>query len=258
MSTAGRRPLTQSISSAERDERTLEILGSSGRVEVGGLADLFAVSEMTVRRDLDRLAGRGRLRRVRGGAVAIGPEPFAERYARQAAEKDVIADKLVDLVGAGGAVAMDASTTIQRLVRRLRDVGHLTVLTNGPDTFFALQDVEGVTAVLTGGQLDKRTGSLVGPVAARATRTLTLRRAFVSATAIEPELGTTEQTLEDAEAKASLVDAAASLVVAVDHTKLGHHATARCLDTARIDVLVTDLDPADARLDDYRDRCELL
>ncbi|MDY7103989.1 MAG: DeoR/GlpR family DNA-binding transcription regulator [Actinomycetota bacterium] len=258
MTVSGRRPVSQSLSSADRDERTLELLGSTGKVEIGGLAELFAVSEMTVRRDLDRLAGAGRLRRVRGGAVAVGPEPFAERYARQSIEKDLIADKLADLVGDGGAIAMDASTTIQRLAPRIADVGHLTVLTNGPDTFFALQGVPGVTAVLTGGQLDKRTGSLVGPVAARSTTTLTLRRAFVSATAISPELGTTEQTLEDAEAKASLVDAAASVVVAIDHTKLGRHATARCLDTDRIDLLVTDLDPADARLDDYRDRCDLL
>ena len=40
---------------------------------------------------------------------------------------------------------MDASTTIQRLARRLKDVSNLTVLTNGPDTFFALQEINGVT-----------------------------------------------------------------------------------------------------------------
>ena len=40
---------------------------------------------------------------------------------------------------------MDASTTIQRLARRLKDVSNLTVLTNGPDTFFALQELHGIT-----------------------------------------------------------------------------------------------------------------
>ena len=44
----------------------------------------------------------------------------------------------------------------------------LTVVTNGQDTFQALQDVPGVTVLLTGGQLDRRTGSLVGPMATRA------------------------------------------------------------------------------------------
>ncbi len=164
----------------------------------------------------------------------------------------------MELVGDGGAIAMDASSTIQRLAHRLSDVSNLTVLTNGPDTFFALQAQEGVIAILTGGQLDKRTGGLVGPIAVRSTQDLVLRHAFVSATALDPVLGSTEQTLEDAEAKSALAAASSSVVLAVDHTKLGRHATARCLGLHRVDVLVTDLDPGDARLDGYRETCQII
>jgi DeoR family transcriptional regulator, fructose operon transcriptional repressor len=258
MSTHGRRPLSESLSSADRDEHISKLLDTDGRVTITSLATALDVSEMTIRRDLDRLARDGRLRRVRGGAVAVGPEPFAQRYARQAAEKGLIADKLMELVGDGGAIAMDASSTIQRLAHRLSDVSNLTVLTNGPDTFFALQAQEGVIAILTGGQLDKRTGGLVGPIAVRSTQDLVLRHAFVSATALDPVLGSTEQTLEDAEAKSALAAASSSVVLAVDHTKLGRHATARCLGLHRVDVLVTDLDPGDARLDGYRDTCQII
>jgi len=250
--------MSETVSTTERDERILGLLGDAGRVEIAVLAERFEVSEMTVRRDLDRLAGLGRLRRVRGGAVAIGPEPFARRFARNAVAKDRIADKLVDLVGDGGAIALDASTTVQRLASRLQGVSNLIVLTNGPDTFFALQDVAGVTAILTGGMLDRRTGGLVGPVAARSTADLAARCAFVSATALAPGVGSTEQTLEDADAKLALVAAASSVVLAVDHAKLGHHAAARCLTLDRVDVLVTDLDPADHRLDDYREHCQIV
>ena len=76
-----------------------------------------------------------------------------------------IAEKLLDLVGTGGAIGIDASSTLQRLAARLGQARDLTVLTNGPDTFRALQDHPGVTALLTGGELDPRTGSLVGPLA---------------------------------------------------------------------------------------------
>jgi DeoR family fructose operon transcriptional repressor len=252
-----RQAVTESLSSADRDEQILDELASHGRVHIPPLAGRLGVSEMTIRRDLDRLAAAGRVRRVRGGAVAVGPEPFAQRYARQAVEKEVIAAKLLDLVGDGGAIAMDASTTVQRLARRLTDVSNLTVLTNGPDTFFALQELDGVVPVLTGGTLDQRTGSLVGPIAANSTRELVMRRAFVSATAVHPTIGTTEQTLEDATAKAALVNASTSVVLALDHTKLDGHATARCLPLSRIDYLVTDLDPDDRRLDDYRDHCHI-
>ncbi len=257
MTPRARRAVTETLSSTAREERIFELLGTDGQVQISGLAAELDVSEMTIRRDLDRLAAEGRLRRVRGGAVAVGPEPFAQRHARHAFEKERIADKLLDLVGDTGAIAMDASTTVQRLARRVGG-RELTILTNGPDTFTTLQEQEGVTAILTGGELDRRTGSLVGPIACRSTRDLVMRRAFLSASALDPENGTTEQTLEDAEVKIAIVEASTSVVLAVDHTKLGGHSIARCLPLSRIEMLVTDLDPEDARLDAYRDRCEIL
>jgi DeoR family fructose operon transcriptional repressor len=132
------------------------------------------------------------------------------------------------------------------------------VLTNGPECFSALQGSAGVTPLLTGGQLDRRTGSLVGPLALRSARDVLLRRLFVSAAAIDPEHGTTEATLEEADVKLALADASTRIVVAVDHTKLGQRAPARCLPLDRIDVLVTDLDPADERLDPYRQYVEVV
>ncbi len=228
-----------------------------GRVKVADLAVELDVSEMTIRRDLDLLAEQGLVQRIRGGAVAVGPQPFAERFGRQARAKDRIAAKLVDLVGDGGAIGVDASTTLQRLAGRVGRPRELTVVTNGPDTFQALQDAPGVTALLTGGQLDPRTGSLVGPLATRAAREVLLRRLFVSAAAVDPRHGTSEATLEEAEVKLALADVAAEVVVAVDSSKLGQRAPARALPPERVDLLVTELDPTDGRLDPYREQWQL-
>jgi DeoR family transcriptional regulator, fructose operon transcriptional repressor len=115
-----------------------------------------------------------------------------------------------------------------------------------------------VTALLTGGRLDPRTGSLVGPLATRTARELLLRRLFVSAAALHPDQGTSEATLEDAEVKLALADVAAEVVVAVDSSKLDQRAPARALGADRVRILVTELDPTDARLDSYRDRWELM
>jgi DeoR/GlpR family transcriptional regulator of sugar metabolism len=46
-------------------------------------------------------------------------------------------------------------------------------------------------------------------------------------------------------------------VLAVDATKLGRRAVALGLEWEQVDVLVTELDPADARLDPYRDLVDL-
>ena len=231
---------------------------SNGRVRVVELASELDVSEMTIRRDLDLLAEQGVLQRVRGGARAIGPQPFAARYGQHARAKERIAAKLVGLVGDGGAIALDASTTLQRLARVMTDLHDVTVLTNGPETFRSLQVAPGLTPLLTGGQLDRRTGSLVGPLAVRSVHDLLVRRAFLSAAGLDAVHGTTEATLEEADVKLALAGMAAEVVVAVDCTKLGQRGPARCLPIDRIDVLVTDLDPDDGRLDAYRDAVRIL
>lgn len=246
-----------SVDALERLRKIEAEVRSAGRVRVVDLAAQLDVSEMTVRRDLDVLASEGVVRRVRGGAVASGPQPFAERFSRQARAKDRIAAKLVELVGDSGAIGIDASTTLLRLVADLREPGDLTVVTNGPETFSALQGKPGVTALLTGGQLDARTSSLVGPLATRSARELLLRRLFVSAAALDPTYGTSETTLEDAEVKLALADVAAEVIVAVDASKLGQRATARGLAPDRVAILVTDLDPSDARLDPYQDHWDV-
>lgn len=233
-------------------------LDVDGRVRVVHLAAELDVSEMTIRRDLDVLVDEGVAHRVRGGAVAVGPQQFAARAEQHARAKSRIADKLIDLVGIGGAIGIDASSTLQRLATRLAPARDLTVLTNGLDTFRSLQGHAGVTALLTGGALDESTGSLVGPLATRAAGDVMLRRLFVSASALDPALGSSETTLLDAEVKLALAGAAAEIVLAIDSSKLGHRAPARCFAMERVHFLVTELDPVDRRLDPYRNQVELV
>lgn len=247
-----------SVDAIARLEQIRAELDSLGRVRVADLATQLDVSEMTVRRDLDALADLGVVQRVRGGALALGPQPFADRYGQQARAKDQIAEKLVDLVGQGGAIGLDASTTLQRLAARLDDARDLTVVTNSLESFAMLNTHPGVTPLLTGGELDARTGSLVGPLAARASRDILLRRLFVSAAGLDPQHGTSESTLEEAEVKLALAGVSGQVVVAVDSSKLGQRGAARGLALDRIDVLVTELPPRDKRLDPYRSHCKVV
>jgi DeoR family fructose operon transcriptional repressor len=222
-----------------------------GRVVIADVAAELGVSEMTIRRDLKELEDRGAVRRVRGGALAVGPQPFADRRRTAARAKAVIAGKLAALVPAAGAVAFDASSTVMRLASQLDVARDLVVLTNGPDTFAALQGTAGVRPMLTGGELEPRTGSLVGPLACRAAGQLTVRRLFTSSAAVDVDAGATETCIEEAEVKRVLAGAADEVVLAVDSSKLDRRSVAVSLDWDAVDVLVTELSPRDARLKPY-------
>ena len=52
-----------------RLEQIAELVSAHGEVTVSELSSALSVSEATIRRDLDELAGRGRIRRAHGGAI---------------------------------------------------------------------------------------------------------------------------------------------------------------------------------------------
>ena len=226
---------------------------ADGSVRIDELATALQVSEMTIRRDLDELERLGVARRVRGGAVAIGPERFAERHRHNAKAKAVIAAKLQELLPDRGTVAFDASTTVHRLAAELDGARDLFVLTNGIDTFQALGDTPGISTTLTGGRLEPRTGSLVGPIATRTAQAFLFDVFICSATAVDPEFGSSESSLAEADVKRAIAATSGRVILAVDHSKLGTRAQARMFRLQEIAVLVTDLDPHDQRLDVYHD-----
>ena len=183
---------------------------------------------MTIRRDLDLLVDEGIAHRVRGGAVAVGPQEFAARVPNSTRGRRAASPTSCSTSSAtAGAIGIDASSTMQRLAARLGRVARPhRARPTGSTRSGALQGHAGVTALLTGGELDESTGSLVGPLATRAARDVMLRRLFVSASALDPELGSSESTLLEAEVKMALATAAAEVVLAVDTSKLGHRAPA--------------------------------
>ncbi len=243
---------------ARRRERLLEILERDGVIQLESAADELAVSVMTVRRDIQELDTDGLVRRVRGGAVApVLPRSFGDRVATRASAKRAVARKALSLVPADGSAAFDASTTSGALLTMLKPE-RLIVATNSIDNAAIARGRAGIRSVLIGGELEPRTGSLVGPTAEQGARSLTYDRFFTSASAVDAEIGTMEVSLEESAVKQAFAARARGTVVLADSSKLGQQALAHALDWTTIEVLVTDLDPGDERLDPYRALVEIL
>ncbi|MDZ4045882.1 MAG: DeoR/GlpR transcriptional regulator, partial [Rhodoglobus sp.] len=116
----------------------------------------------------------------------------------------------------------------------------------------------GVRSVLVGGELEERTGSLVGPTAELVARSMTFDRFFTSASAVDAGFGMSEVSLDEASVKLAMAERSSETVLLADASKLDQQVLARALGWDSIDVLVTELDPRDERLDAYRDLVELV
>lgn len=252
-------PITGSLDAQNRRLELTSRIERHGGLQIEDAAQELGVSAMTIRRDLADLEAAGALRRVRGGAVRLsGPQPFDERSESRRAAKLVIAAKAAELVPQRGTVAFDASTTVATLAERLGPREELTVLTNAIETMSALVPTPGVDALLTGGHPDPRTGSLVGPLASRAADALHTEVLFASAGALDPEAGATEASLSDAEVKRVLAAHTRRIVLCVDSAKLGGTSMAQSIALEDVAVLITELDPADERVDPYRGTIDVL
>lgn len=250
--------ITGSVATEDRRNELRHALRNDGAIDLKRAAEKWGMHPMTIRRDLDFLEREGIARRVRGGAVYVGVEDFQQRQGRELAAKRRIAQKLLPLLPKRQAIALDASTTIFQFASTISRAEQLSVVTNGLATFEVLQHRPGIRAYLTGGESEERNASLVGPLAVTAVSSFLLSRSFLSTTCLDPVIGMSEPTDAEVEVKRALADASQHVVLAADSTKLGTRSVVRALTMERIDVLVTELEPFDVRLDPYRDSVEIL
>jgi DeoR/GlpR family transcriptional regulator of sugar metabolism len=243
---------------AERRERLLGRLQQDGVIRLEESAADLGVSTMTVRRDLEALEREGVVVRVRGGAVAtVKARSFDERQSVDDVAKTEIARKALDLVPASGAIAVDASSTSGHLLTQLRSVDDLVIATNSAHNHARARAVRGARAILLGGELEPRTDSFVGPIACAAAAMLNYDRFFTSASAADLEHGTSETIIEEGQVKREMVRAARETVLLINSSKLERRAMAFALPWHDIAIVVTELDPADPRLDALRPLVEL-
>lgn len=231
----------------QRQEHILDTVRREGGVRVSDLVAWLAVSDMTVRRDIDHLARRGLLERVHGGATAVGPrslEPgFVAKSALAREQKLAIAKATASLIEPGESVALSAGTTTLAVARELLRLADLTVITNSPPVADLMHDPARAdrTLVLVGGE---RTPShaLVGPVTVAALRTLHVDTLILGVHGITTREGLTTPNLVEGQTDRALVECARRLVVVADHTKWGVVGLSTIAGLSQVDVLVTDAD----------------
>jgi DeoR/GlpR family transcriptional regulator of sugar metabolism len=230
----------------QRQAMILEEARRTGAVRVSDLVGRLGVSDMTIRRDLDVLSGRGLVEKVYGGATSIvgksTDEPgFEAKSGRQRVQKEAIAAIAAGLVRPGTAIGISAGTTTWTLARALDSVPGLTVVTNSIQVADVLRGSSQPerTVVLTGG-VRTPSDALVGPVAVASLRSLHLDVVFLGVHGMADGPGFTTPNLTESETDRALVEAGRRLVVLADHTKWGTVGISTIADLNEADVVVSD------------------
>lgn len=235
---------TRTLGRKRRQDLIGELVLASGSVDVNELAERFAVSLMTVHRDLDELERIGLLRKVRGGATAQPSNLFESniRYRNSASadEKHAIARRALDEVEDGQAVMLDDSTTTLRLAQELAERRtSLTVITNSNAALGELAGVRGIDLILLGGRYSPTYDAFLGVLAVQALQTLRAEVLFMSISAIgDGELF--HQSEENVTLKRCLMAATARKILLVDHSKFAKNALHHVCHVSDFDLVIVD------------------
>lgn len=236
--------LKQSLAE-DRRNRLTEVVRVRGFASLPDLANELAVSESTVRRDLDYLEEIGVAQRTHGGVFYTGPSPklahFDQRQSMNWDKKRRIAAAAARLIDDNDTILLDGGSTTYELAQLL--VGRpLQVVTNSLPVanLFTSSDAD---LVILGGYVHSRTGVTLGPYANQMLAGLNVRRAVISVAGLN-ERGLYNSNLLLVETERAMMHSAEEVIVVADSTKFGHTSLAHLCPLDEIDSLVTDAEIA--------------
>lgn len=211
---------------------------------VKDLAAHFQVSQITIRKDLEVLQGRGLLHRTHGGALvpssgALNDPSLQEKEKLHRTEKMRIAQAAVRLVEEGQSILLDSGTTTMAIARALRNFRRLTVITNAVNIAAELANSE-IEVILTGGTVRKNSFSLVGPLAEETLRHLSADILFLGVDGFDTRLGLSTPNLQEAKVNRVMVEISRKVVAVCDSSKFGRRSLSTIVPPNAIHYVITD------------------
>ncbi|WP_047487073.1 DeoR/GlpR family DNA-binding transcription regulator [Terriglobus sp. TAA 43] len=219
----------------------VELLKEHTSASIGEIADKFHVSEMTIRRDLQKLAEAGHIIRIPGGARIErwqGMErTFVERLRKMSPAKSSIGEAAAALVGDGESVVLDSGTTTLYIARQLRTRRNIVIFTFSIAVLEELATADSVRVELTGGVYRASSHDLIGHAVGEYLTSICADRVIFGAAAVSLTRGV---MVHDPDAQRELLRAGKQRVLVVDSSKIGTEATYRLCGIDECDLILTD------------------
>jgi DeoR/GlpR family transcriptional regulator of sugar metabolism len=227
-----------------RRDRIMEMIQEDGNVKVVNLSKIFRVSEVTIRQDLEKLEQDGYIVREHGGAylksISAQVRSFSLQHRENMEMKMLIAKKAAEFINDGDTVILDSGTTITELAKNLMTRKNLTVVTNALNIATMLGSEPAINVIMTGGEFKAPTLSLTGDKAAAFFNNLHVDKLFLATAGISLKAGLTYPSISDLVVKKAMIDAADTVYLLADSTKIGKSSLASLGALSLVNYLITD------------------
>jgi DeoR/GlpR family transcriptional regulator of sugar metabolism len=210
---------------AERRARIVELLEVRRAVRVSLLSEDLRVSEMTIRRDLERLEQEGVLSRMHGGAILkrrIIEEPlYVTNVRAHSEEKGRIARAAAAMIKPGETVFLSSGTTAAQVLSHVDPQSKARVITHNLGAVSSAQRTS-LDVVLLGGSYRPRSNTLEGALSIEAAGLFHASRFILGADALSLDEGVTTPSIGVAGVERAMIrQTRGEVIVLADSSKFG-------------------------------------
>lgn len=220
------------------------------------LCEVFDVSKITVRRDVDWLCRKGLIDKVYGGVRYVEQEnletlPYAERDHKNVQEKEKIGKLAAGIILDGDTIFIDSGTTTLRLIRHISDK-NVTVFTNNLHVINACVEYANIRLMVSGGEFLGLTKSFMGYGSIAFMDGYHIGKAFLAATGVSLDCGLTNSAPQETEIKKLIVKKSIESYVMIDHDKWDRVSLRTYGMPDAVTGVITDREPPEKYADYFR------
>lgn len=216
-------------------------------VSLDRLCEVFGVSKNTIRRDINEIIARGKVKKVYGGVSVHHenvPPPFEKRANQNLDVKRAIGRAAAQFVEDGSIIYIDSGTTTCHLVDYLKDKRELTILTHSLDVITRAIPYPGLNVICLSGALNRETLSFTGHSTLDVLANYNVNKAFMAANGITVSNGATQSTSWEFEIKRSVIARSSENILMVESRKFDVVSLLTYCPLDGFDVIITEKAPS--------------
>jgi len=230
-------------------------INRNGRADITELSEVFQVSKVTIRRDLDALEAQKRVIKAYGGAISIQGKrsadiPQSQRMLENVDAKQRIGALAASLIEDNDTIIIDTGTTTLAMIRNIT-AKNVTVITH--DLLIAMEVIRCRCAelIVAGGSWESTGYALTGGQTIDSYRKMHVDKVYIGCDAVDRDFGISSRAMSAVELKKTFLEIADRTVLLADQTKFGKKAFYSLYPMHAVDMILTDSLDAE-----YRELCE--
>lgn len=250
-----------------RRNRIIDYIKNKRTVTIPEVSEEFSISEITVRRDFERLAKRGIINKVYGGATIIDTDSFepilAQRMQENTADKKRIAREALSRISDGNIILVEAGTTCLELVKMLPLKKKLKIITAAPHILNALIDLSRNNRfdgeILSCGGIWQKDPDdfFAGPQALRFFEGIKIDISFFGIFSIDIKDGWMTPNMFEVELTKVIIGASKKVIGIAHHSKFNRTGFTRIGSIELFDEIITDSGIQEKELKDYGEKVKI-